>query len=235
MPEPDDDDAEYDNIIADYAAGHDVADIEERYHVTRAEIEWLVAEDARYEADDPAPGSAAMPEPEDDDAEYDNIIADYAAGHDVADIEKRYHVTRAQIEWLVAGNAPHEAHRAAPGSAPSATPPVPVLIAVVLLGLETALPLVGIVAVAPAGAWALAACAMPVIAVNAAAAYGLRRGWRGAQVVTVVFGAMLLVNGVINLGFSGVEFGFLFWLAVVGAAPAVLVLVPASARAWFAR
>lgn len=170
---------------------------------------------------------------DDDDDEYDKILADYAAGHPVEDIEERYGVSRAEIEWLVAEDARHHPTSAAapPRPAPPTTVPAPVLIAAALLALGALAQLAVAVIVIVAGAWLFAPCLALGIAIAASAAHGLWRGWRGAQVVTIVLGVMLVLSGLPALGTNLVAFPSM----VVGAALASLVLVPAPSRAWFAR
>ncbi|SIS03693.1 hypothetical protein SAMN05444858_14811 [Micromonospora avicenniae] len=67
------------------------------------------------------------------------------------------------------------------------------------------------------------------VGVCASTGYGLWRGWRGSRIVAVVLGVLLLLSGLNSLGSS--DFGFL--PMAYGALVALLVLVPASARAWF--
>ncbi|MBM7491924.1 hypothetical protein [Micromonospora luteifusca] len=67
------------------------------------------------------------------------------------------------------------------------------------------------------------------VAVCASTGYGLWRGWRGSRIVAVVLGGLLLLSGLNSLGSS--DFGFL--PIAYGALVALLLLVPASARAWF--
>ncbi|MEV4812210.1 hypothetical protein [Micromonospora avicenniae] len=74
---------------------------------------------------------------------------------------------------------------------------------------------------------------LPLVGVGVCAStgYGLWRGWRGSRIVAVVLGVLLLLSGLNSLGSS--EFGFL--PMAYGALMALLVLLPASARAWFRR
>lgn len=69
------------------------------------------------------------------------------------------------------------------------------------------------------------------VGVCASIGYGLWRGWRGSRIVAVVLGVLVLLSGLSSLGSS--DFGFLS--VAYGALVALLVLVPASARAWFRR
>ncbi|MEV4985479.1 hypothetical protein [Micromonospora sp. NPDC053811] len=67
------------------------------------------------------------------------------------------------------------------------------------------------------------------VGVCASTGYGLWRGWRGSRIVAVLLGVLLLLSGLSSLGSS--DFGFL--PMAYGALVTLLVLVPASARAWF--
>jgi uncharacterized small protein (DUF1192 family) len=165
-----------------------------------------------------------MASDEDDPAK---IVADYASGRDVAEIERRYGVTRAEIERLVA-----ETTASSPPSSPRGTAPAPVIAAAAIVGLG-ALPLlaVGII---------MAVADMPLVpvflivaiglAICGSTAGGLWQGRRGARVVTVVVGAMVALRG---LTVVPDPVGLLALAG--GVAVIVLVTAPSSSRAWFAR
>lgn len=161
------------------------------------------------------------------DDDRDRIVADYLAGQDVADIERRYDVTRAEIEWLVSRRA--RAAGARPDPAVPGRPPAPVVAAVALLAgwalLQAAV--IVVLLVASAEAWAVLLLLVP--AIPASIAYGAWHGWRGSQIGSVVIGLLLVLAGLQ----SSDRFGLGPVLAGVGAAVAVLVVAPGSARAWF--
>ncbi|WNM39411.1 hypothetical protein RMN56_30610 [Micromonospora halotolerans] len=133
----------------------------------------------------------------------------------------------------------NDRRRAATGSSPGGTasvssrPPAPVLIAALLVAAGALVPLGLLVLVLTEFE---ARNLVPVllltlvgVAVCASIGYGLWRGWRGSRIVAVVLGVLVLLSGLNSLGSS--DFGFL--PIAYGALVALLVLVPASARAWF--
>ncbi|MBM0278042.1 hypothetical protein [Micromonospora tarensis] len=133
----------------------------------------------------------------------------------------------------------NDRRRAATGRPPegsvrvSSRPPTPVLIAALLMAAGALVPLGLLVLVLTEFE---ARSLVPVllltavgVGVCASVGYGLWRGWRGSRIVAVVLGVLVLLSGLNSLGSS--DFGFL--PVAYGALVALLVLVPASARAWF--
>ncbi|WP_139338249.1 hypothetical protein [Micromonospora avicenniae] len=130
-------------------------------------------------------------------------------------------------------------NRAAIGSSPdgsdrvSSRPPGPVLLAALLVAAGALVPLGLLVLVLTEfearNLVPVLLLALVGVGVCASTGYGLWRGWRGSRIVAVVLGVLLLLSGLNSLGSS--DFGFL--PMAYGALVALLVLVPASARAWF--
>ncbi|MEU4675639.1 hypothetical protein [Micromonospora sp. NPDC023737] len=115
----------------------------------------------------------------------------------------------------------------------SSPPPAPVLLAALLVAAGALVPLGLLVLLLTeyearnlVPALLLAAVG---VGVCASTGYGLWRGWRGSRIVAVLLGVLLLLSGLSSLGSS--DFGFL--PMAYGALVTLLVLVPASARAWF--
>lgn len=168
--------------------------------------------------------------------EHDRIVADHAAGQDIADIEQRYGVTRDEVEWLVAQDKQRTPGPSAPTNPAAASgPPAPVATAAVTLAVAALLPLGLLIAGTLAGAggdliFPLAIVVLVVIAICASAAYGLWQGRRGSRVVTIVVGGMMVASGLSTLGTSAL--GLLGM--VIGAGLIALVVVPESSRVWFA-
>ncbi|MEV4494602.1 hypothetical protein AB0J84_02715 [Micromonospora arborensis] len=115
----------------------------------------------------------------------------------------------------------------------SSQPPAPVLIAALLVAAGALVPIGLLVLVltefeggnlVPALLLALVG-----VAVCASVGYGLWRGWRGSRIVAMVLGGLLLLSGLNSFGSS--DFGLL--PMAYGALLVLLLLVPASARAWF--
>ncbi|MFD0783500.1 hypothetical protein ACFQZ8_06180 [Micromonospora azadirachtae] len=130
-------------------------------------------------------------------------------------------------------------NRAADGSSPdgsdrvSSRPPAPVLLAALLVAAGALVPLglLVLLLTESEGPTLVPALLLPLVGVGVCAStgYGLWRGWRGSRIVAVVLGVLLLLSGLNSLGSS--DFGFL--PMAYGAFVTLLVLVPASARAWF--
>ena len=161
--------------------------------------------------------------------DHQRIVADYLAGHDVADIGRRYDVTQAEIEWLVAQQR-KVAHAGTELDRPR-RPVLPVLIAAVLLAAVAAL-LLGVVVVLLLSSADVALLALTLFlpsAILLSAAYGLWRGWRGSQVIAIVIGVLLLLSGLSSS--DSIALGVV--MVAVGAAVSTLVVAPPSARAWF--
>ncbi|MBB5079348.1 hypothetical protein [Nonomuraea endophytica] len=126
------------------------------------------------------------------------------------------------------------------------TPPAPVIGAVVAVGVVAAL-LLGTGALLIAGGLPRSAV-LPVAfgLLGAAIARGLWPGWRGPRVLAAFFGAFVIMYAGTALadgladgpGGTGAPAAVLigtFVLALAGAAVIVLLFVPPSSRAWFAR
>ncbi|MFI9551025.1 hypothetical protein [Nonomuraea endophytica] len=122
------------------------------------------------------------------------------------------------------------------------TPPAPVIGAVVAVGVVAAL-LLATGALLIAGGLPRSAV-LPVAfgLLGAAIARGLWPGWRGPRVLAAFFGAFVILYAgttlADGLGGTGAPAAVLigtFVLAVAGAAVIVLLFVPPSSRAWFAR
>lgn len=167
--------------------------------------------------------------------EHHRIVATYAAGHDIADIEQRYGVTQDEVEWLVAQDKRRPPTPSAPTNRAAASgPPAPVATAAVSIAAAALMPLgvliVGILAGAGGLIIPLAMVVFVGITICAPTAYGLWQGRRGSRVVTIVVGGMVVVYGLSTLG-TGV-LGLLGM--VIGAGSIALVVVPRSSRDWFA-
>ncbi|MFI6291526.1 hypothetical protein ACIBEJ_08040 [Nonomuraea sp. NPDC050790] len=122
------------------------------------------------------------------------------------------------------------------------TPPAPVIGAVVAVGVVAAL-LLGTGALLIAGGLPRSAV-LPVGfgLLGAAIARGLWPGWRGPRILAACFGVFVVLYAVNSLadalGGTGAPAGILVGasvLALAGLAVIVLLFVPPSSRAWFAR
>lgn len=133
------------------------------------------------------------------DDEHSEVIAAYAAGEDVTEIERRHGLTRQEIEWLVR-NDPGHTPSAPNEPSTSHTPPASIVVAVVILavGAAAVLAIAGIfvaalgfhIGILPV----LVFCAIGVgICVSTARGLGQRR--RGARITTIVIGVALIVSG----------------------------------------
>jgi len=159
------------------------------------------------------------------DLERDRIIAAYADGQDVASIEREYGVSRDDIEQIVAETDPVAADPATPlRRAPAAI--AAAMLIVVLYGL------VQLVSALTNPAYGDVAFKATVVVVGGALytfiAVGIWRGWRAAQGLGALGGALSVVAGAAADGGPDL-------LGVVGGALLVgLLLVPESSRDWFA-
>ncbi|MFI6904484.1 hypothetical protein ACIBKY_24710 [Nonomuraea sp. NPDC050394] len=121
-------------------------------------------------------------------------------------------------------------------------PPAPVIGAVVAVGVVAAL-LLGTGALLIAGG--LPRSAVPPVAfglLGAAVARGLWPGWRGPRVLATFFAAFVVLYGGTTLadaltgtGAPPAVLAGASVMALAGAAVIVLLFVPPSSRAWFAR
>ncbi|MGW5556853.1 hypothetical protein ACWER9_06475 [Micromonospora sp. NPDC003944] len=152
----------------------------------------------------------------DDASPSDELVAAYADGTPVEELERLYGLSRADIEQLIAAEVrpPSPPARRAPGA----------IVAAVLLVAGTGVAAIPRLADTMDG-WAFAIAAAGAVVIYGLIAYGLWLGQRVAQVLAVAGGALAVLAG-LN--------GQLLSLAV-GAAVVALVLVPESAREWFAR
>lgn len=151
-----------------------------------------------------------------EDTSRDELVAAYADGTPVEELERLYGLSRSEIEQLIGGEV-------RPPSSPARRAPGVVVAAVLLVagaGVASALRMADIM-----DGWALAIAVVIALAVYGLIAYGLWLGQRAAQILAVLGGALAVLAG-LN--------GQLLSLAV-GAAVVALVLVPESARDWFAR
>ncbi|WBB73234.1 hypothetical protein O7602_26700 [Micromonospora sp. WMMD1128] len=151
-----------------------------------------------------------------EDTSRDELVAAYADGTPIEELEQRYGLARADIERLIADEVrtPEPPARRAPAAIVAAA------LLVAGAGLAAALRLTDLM-----DGWVLAVAAVIALGLYALIAYGLWRGHRVAQILAVLGGAGAVLGG-LN--------GQMLSLAV-GAAVIALVLVPESARDWFAR
>ncbi|WP_049569336.1 hypothetical protein [Nonomuraea sp. SBT364] len=113
---------------------------------------------------------------------------------------------------------------------PREKPPAPVVVAMVLFELCVAVVfLISVVGIFYR-LWPLVLLAALAAFAGFSTGQGLWRGWRGSRVFLIVVGVFLVLAGL-----SVPEYG-LFGLVAAGfgMAMAVLLVVPASSRAWFA-
>ncbi|MDG4769580.1 hypothetical protein [Solwaraspora sp. WMMD792] len=161
------------------------------------------------------------------DAEYERVVAEYTAGRDVAELERQYDLSRAEIEWLVAAAAADQRLSGTTGRSTSAvpapdvgsevrrrTPPVPVIIAVAGYALGVALGLALVVLGVLIEFWALSIGGVVIGAIFGSVMHGLWQGRRGSLITAIILGVVSVPVGLILV---------------------VLLLVPASAQAWFAQ
>ncbi|WP_416903352.1 hypothetical protein [Micromonospora echinospora] len=114
---------------------------------------------------------------------------------------------------------------------------MPVRVAALLLAVGALAPLLLLVALLAADGAAIGPAAPMLLlaallgALLGSVAYGTWQGRRGSQVAAAVLGFMLMASGlgVLSTGDSGLL------VLAYGATVVALVLVPASARAWFRR
>jgi hypothetical protein len=175
------------------------------------------------------------------DEEHREVIAAYAAGEDVAEIERRHGLTRDEIEWLVrhdAGHRPSGPNTPSMPNTPSTPdrPPAAIVVAVVIVAVGAAAVLatagilvaalgfhIGILPVLVFGGLGVGIC------VSTARGLGQRR--RGARVTTIVIGVALMVSGGGATSGSQTALPTIVWIA--GVVLIVLVAVPRSSREWF--
>lgn len=175
------------------------------------------------------------------DQEHGEVIAAYAAGQDIAEIERRYGLTQDEIEWLVrqdAGYRPSGPDQPSARDEPSTpdTPPAPTVVAVVIVAVCAAavLATAGIL-VAALGFHigvlpVLVFCGIGV-GICVSTARGLWQRRRGARVTTIVIGVALMVSGGGATSGSQTALPTIVWIA--GVVLIVLVAVPRSSRQWF--
>ena len=149
----------------------------------------------------------------------DGIIAAYAAGTTIEEIEDTYGVSREQVEALVRGDAPELENNLKPP--PRA--PAPVMAAVLVVAL------VGVTRIFTGIAESVAGVAVAVTLLSVpfygAAAYGLWRGSRAVQWFVVLVSGIYVVAGTVG--------GLGVLAAAVGVTLIALLVVPMSSRAWF--
>ncbi|MDG4767319.1 hypothetical protein O7632_24975 [Solwaraspora sp. WMMD406] len=151
------------------------------------------------------------------DAEYEQVVAEYAAGRDVAELERQYGLSRAEIEWLVA----YQAQQRLSGqpmsdeelNARRGTPPGWVVGAALVFAFGAVVGLAGVIVAAIQGLGGAAVVSGIYGALFGSVVLGLWQGRRGSLIVAIIFGIVSLPFGLI---------------------PILLLLVPASAREWFA-
>lgn len=151
-----------------------------------------------------------------EDTSRDELVAAYADGTPIEELERLYGLSRSEIEWLIAAEL-------RPPTPPARRAPGAVVAAVLLVagaGVAAALRMADIM-----DGWAFAVAVAISLVVYGLIAYGLWLGQRAAQILAVCGGALAVLAGLNGQVLS----------LAVGAALVALVLVPESARDWFAR
>ncbi|WP_229401916.1 hypothetical protein [Micromonospora okii] len=158
------------------------------------------------------------------DIDRDQIIAAYADGQEVEEIERRFGVTRAEIEQIVAGEPGPVESAPAPRRAPAAI--VAATLIVVLYGLVQFVT----AAAHPYYSRGFAATIAAIVTVvYGLIAVGIWRGWRAVQWIGGFGGAIAVVTG------AGVNAEPDPLRLIGGAVFVALLFVPEQSRDWFTR